>query len=71
MMTRASPVSLAFICVSLVSPRIFYIRWVTTTSTSRVVFELFSLDARNDFPRFSGYMGTRTTLQKLVPPDEY
>eukprot|EP00978_Attheya_sp_CCMP212_P046782 scaffold411271_cov43-Attheya_sp.AAC.1 len=31
-----------------------------------------SLDARNDcFPRFPGYMGTSTTLQKPVPPDEY
>eukprot|EP00978_Attheya_sp_CCMP212_P029577 scaffold105470_cov54-Attheya_sp.AAC.1 len=31
-----------------------------------------SLNARNDsFPRFSGYMGTGTTLQKPVPPDEY
>eukprot|EP00978_Attheya_sp_CCMP212_P042153 scaffold252323_cov38-Attheya_sp.AAC.1 len=30
-----------------------------------------SPDDRNDFPRFSGYMGTRTTLQKPVPADEY
>eukprot|EP00978_Attheya_sp_CCMP212_P018181 scaffold49429_cov33-Attheya_sp.AAC.1 len=30
-----------------------------------------SPDDRNDFPRFSGYMGTRTTLQKPVPTDEY
>eukprot|EP00978_Attheya_sp_CCMP212_P017786 scaffold47921_cov55-Attheya_sp.AAC.3 len=31
-----------------------------------------SLNARNDsFPRFSGYMGTGTTLQKPVPSDEY
>eukprot|EP00978_Attheya_sp_CCMP212_P030986 scaffold115760_cov65-Attheya_sp.AAC.5 len=30
-----------------------------------------SPDDRNTFPRFSGYMGTRTTLQRLVPPDEY
>jgi hypothetical protein len=29
-----------------------------------------SPDDRNDFPRFSGYIGTGTTLQKPVPPDE-
>eukprot|EP00978_Attheya_sp_CCMP212_P027906 scaffold94771_cov41-Attheya_sp.AAC.1 len=28
-------------------------------------------DDRNTFPRFSGYMGTRTTLQRPVSPDEY
>ena len=28
-----------------------------------------SPDDRNTFPRFSGYMGTRTTLQRPVPPD--
>ena len=32
---------------------------------------LVSSDARNAFPRFSGYMGTRTTLQQPVSPDEY
>eukprot|EP00978_Attheya_sp_CCMP212_P004073 scaffold8800_cov58-Attheya_sp.AAC.2 len=30
-----------------------------------------SPDDRNNFPRFSGYMGTRTTLQRPVPPNEY
>jgi hypothetical protein len=30
-----------------------------------------SFDARNAFPRFSGYMRTRTTLQQPVSPDEY
>eukprot|EP00978_Attheya_sp_CCMP212_P044776 scaffold322325_cov28-Attheya_sp.AAC.1 len=39
---------------------------------TRPASSVTSLDARNDsFPRFSGYMGTFTTLQKPVPPDEY